>query len=201
MRLQYQLVSGGSVSYTGDGSSGAYVWGAQLEAAAFPSSYIPTTTASVTRAADVATVAVSGLAYPLTLFAEVEVVTGIDASAAQGILTTSGAANNNVQLMRGTASTLRATVTATTSQMDVSGGAMSALAIYKAALRVQTDDCKFTLNGAIVGSDSSVTLPSAPTTVDILNRGGGGSPFFGYLRRAAIWPTAFSDANLQSVTA
>lgn len=46
--------AGAAQSYTGDGTSGVYVWGAQLELASLASSYIPTTTAAVTRAADVA---------------------------------------------------------------------------------------------------------------------------------------------------
>ena len=41
------------LSYTGDGTSGVYVWGAQIEAGYVATSYIPTTTASVTRSADV----------------------------------------------------------------------------------------------------------------------------------------------------
>jgi hypothetical protein len=56
---QVRLVSTGTTSsYTGDGASGVYVWGAQVEATAAPTSYVPTAAASATRSIDAATVTV-----------------------------------------------------------------------------------------------------------------------------------------------
>ena len=43
----YPCVSG-NVSYTGDGTSGLYIWGAQLELGTVASAYTPTTTAAIT---------------------------------------------------------------------------------------------------------------------------------------------------------
>ncbi len=46
----------GTRSYQGDGTSGIFIWGAQVEAGSFATSYIPTTTSSLTRSADVCSI-------------------------------------------------------------------------------------------------------------------------------------------------
>jgi hypothetical protein len=63
--IELALVDG-TVSYTGDGTSGIFIWGAQFEAAPTPSSYIPTSGSAVTRAADVLTIPAANLPYNST---------------------------------------------------------------------------------------------------------------------------------------
>jgi hypothetical protein len=56
-RMVYALIgsadAGRLASYSGVTTEGVYAWGAMLEVGDYPTSYIPTTTASVTRSADV----------------------------------------------------------------------------------------------------------------------------------------------------
>jgi hypothetical protein len=51
--FRLQLLLNNTRLYTGVLNSGLYIWGAQLEESPYPTSYIPTTTAQVTRSADV----------------------------------------------------------------------------------------------------------------------------------------------------
>jgi hypothetical protein len=60
--ILFLLDASGNASYTGDGTSGLFVFGAQIEVGSVATSYIPTTTAAVTRNAEVISIsgAVSG---------------------------------------------------------------------------------------------------------------------------------------------
>jgi len=54
--LRISPVSGTSRTYAGNSTDSFYAWGVQLEAGSFPTSYIPTTTASVVRSGDVCSI-------------------------------------------------------------------------------------------------------------------------------------------------
>jgi hypothetical protein len=62
-------------SYTGDGVSGIYIWGAQLEVGSYPTSYIPTQGATATRVAEVCSqenllTDIINASYPFTMYVD-----------------------------------------------------------------------------------------------------------------------------------
>lgn len=169
--------------------------------ASFPSSYIPTAGSTVTRPADVCSIAVSGLAYPLTMFAEFE--RAVDTGSNETYLHVDAGSNSNRAVLRVSSSDL--------AQVDIhSGGAAQASitvsgalalnTLYRMAARCETNDAQIARSGVLGTQDTSVTLPTSPTTVRLGIDASSALPPFGFIKRAAVWNSAFTDAQLQAVS-
>ena len=205
--LQFRLLAmtgASTFTYTGDGASGLYVWGAQIEAGSCPTSYIPTTTA-VVRAADVwaipATtdwfVAAAGTLFVAGWTGAVAPVSGAVQVLAQY---DDGTASNRLRLARDAQRTLRCTVTAAGSTIaDLDLGVVADLA----ALRVA---CAWSASGLAVCRDASavttsaVTMPTGLTTHRIGSDAAGASQWNGHVLHDAHFPVALSATRLQAIT-
>ena len=196
-------LTSGDVSFAGDITKGVYIWGAQLEAAAFASSYIPTTTASATRAADSLTVTgVTGLDYPLTLYAEFERAS--DSGAHSGVFEVNSGSSNDRALLNINSSDLMQVYARTSSVDQVSAtidGALAIGTVYKTAARISTNDSRHALGGTLGTQDTSCTNPATPSKIVFGNQNSETLPIYGYLRRAALFTRALTNAELQAITA
>ena len=78
-KLQFNLITSANSprveQYIGDGTNSFYIWGAQVEAGAYPTSYIPTGASTVTRLVDSCHLLNHSLFtdYPFTVYANAEV--------------------------------------------------------------------------------------------------------------------------------
>lgn len=196
--------NGSAISYTGDGSSGLYIWGAQLEAGAFPTSYIPTTTAAATRAADVASMSGTNFSEWYRQDEGTFVVTASRASTGRAFTVSDGTANENMRVNLSAASPLRpdwqvidngTTQVATTSTPNVPlNSNFTVAAAYK------KDDFAISVNGAAVVTDTGGTVP----LVDRMHLGAqesgvatGGANF----RRIVCYPKRLTNDELKALTA
>lgn len=173
-------------SYSGDGSSGIFVWGAQLELSVFLTSYIPTTTVAVTRNADVVTT---------TDMSWLDVTQGtlavahrpLDPMSIQGndyLVDISGAVTHMIQIVRATGITASARWWESTLQAQLDRSASFSSGVESiVATAWQTDDFDAYVNGEQMGTpDVSGTVPVTLTKLSIGCADNGTQQMNGYIR-------------------
>lgn len=181
------------------------VWGAQLEVGSNATSYIPTTTATVTRNADVITkTGITDLIGQTegTLYADINFKKS--ESGSRVLALGDSTSSNRIVILEGTtANTFRLLITnAGISQADIVSSAYS-IGNYKIAVAYKNNDIVLYINGSQIGTDNSATIPacsnlylgrsesSLSVTTLILNDS---------IKSAALWKTRLTNAELATLT-
>ncbi len=186
--------AGGFESYLGNGS-GVFVWGAQLEAGAFATSYIPTVASQVTRAADQVSILTSAFGFNHTAgtwVATFDIASGytanyrvIDSGNAYRWLY--GPINVN------TLSTYNGSVALGTTIASPVGLALTGAVGYDATSR------SITAEGDAVSTDASV-YGTASTVLHLGSNAGTANHLNGHIKRLTYFPTRRTNADLQGLT-
>ena len=194
--------------YQGNTSNNLYVWGAQLEQGSFPTSYIPTTTATVTRSRDDATLVGSNFT---SWYKQSEGTILCIAKYTEGNTTAQTAwsmYNGSVgairQMMSPPTGTNKAYMqveypTGTYPVSIENGTSINRTNLVKTACAFKTDDYAISMNGAIVSTDTSGTmsnhvnlyLGSVYTGTWILN---------GSIAQLTYYPKRLSNAEIQTLS-
>jgi hypothetical protein len=186
-------------SYTGDGTSGLFLWGAQLEAGSFPTSYIPTTTTALTRSADVCSYSdVSGFYNPAAGTLVGDLILYTPAPSPSPELFRFGSGNDRIQL--GTTNVVTQAIrpfiiSGGVTTYDSTQGTTVAGTRRKVALAFATNDAISCLNGTLGTQDSSVTIPVSISTATI-----GASAFTGHIASLQHYRKRLSNVKLQALT-
>lgn len=189
--------------FTGDGTSGIFIWGAQLEAGAFATSYIPTVTSTVTRNADVANV--SGVNFSTwnnpargTILIDMDLI-GAPTGNFQAFTLGTGNDAIFVRISSTAISDIVYNSGVIVAGLNVLTGGPSVNTRYKNALAYSINNFAGVLNNGTVLTDSSGNVPIA-TSCSIGNNGAGISVFNGHIRLIRYYPTRLTNAQIQALT-
>ena len=195
-------VAGFRIVTSGDAIAVDYV---QCENGAFSTSAIETTTATVTRSADV--VSISGSNFSSwyrqdegTVFSAFSIPTSVTAAGAR-VYNISNSDGSNLRWLRlqGGTNRLYEVTDSSLQQAVFSAGTFSAGVVYRGAIGLRANDFGFSDNGSAPTIDTSGTL----NTADRMGIGidaSGGAPLNGHLRRLCFWPRRLGNEVLQSIT-
>jgi hypothetical protein len=189
-------------TYLGDGTSGIRVYGAQMEAGSFATSYIPTVASTVTRSADVASMTGTNFsswynATQGTLFTNWTSVNTVQSTVAQ---ISDGTANNRMLIQGNNGSgTMRNLVfvagvaQVTTLDFSIAAGT------HKDALAYSAGSYGASRDGAVTLTNSYASVPSGMNTLGI---GYDGAAYAnGWLASISYYNTRLPNSTLQALTA
>ena len=202
--VQIRLASAGSVSYTGNGTSGLFLWGAQLEDGAFTTSYIPTVAAAVTRAADIA------------------FITGADFTSwynqSEGTFVVSASLISNsgsrvwIDVGPNAGFGTTAYITQTSTAISIAPGSppvnlfsqvSTTTLTNKTAMALINNNSVIAVSGTLGTADTSCTVPASATRLAIgspIWDLGGGSTINGRISQITYYNVRLADVQLQAAT-
>jgi hypothetical protein len=182
-------------------AASTYVWGAQCEAGAYATSYIPTLAASATRGADAASkTGISSLIGQTegTLFYEFSVPVNENITRA---IVVSGATTDNRVSVATFAGSLFARVDVGGVNQVNSSAAITVTNMNKVAFRYKANDFAVYVNGVKVITDTSGSTFTAGTLDRFaFIQPDATSPFNGIVSQMAFFTTGLTDAELATLT-
>lgn len=203
----YMATALGTITYTGDGTSRLFVYGAQLEAGAFATSYIPTAASQVTRAADNAVITGANFSRWYnqsegTFVVEADTVK--PTTSATPVVPVSVSGNGGV-----TANSVN--VRFVGSKVDVTCYADSSLVVdangfdytpgntTKSALALKANDFALAVSGSSPEVDTNAAVPVVSQM--FVGQASNGSQINGHIRSIKYYPTRLGNAQLQTLSA
>jgi hypothetical protein len=192
-------------SYAGDVTKGLFIWGAQLEAFATATSYIPAAGAAATRNADVANI--TGANFSSWYRQDEGTMFGaatINGIAAQNYIAAidAGAGFADSHLYYAVTGTPRfETFVASTLQSQLLPAPATAITVgsqFAMGYAFKQNDFAASRNGGSVATDVSGNLPT--TNRLAIGSSGSGFQLNGTIRRLCFWPTRLPNSTLQAIT-
>jgi hypothetical protein len=204
--LNVLLDNTGAATYTGDGYSGIYIWGAQLETGAFPTSYIPTVASQVTRSADAAVMTGANFSSWYnqaegTLFAEASVSRPSTPTSIVSI--DDGTTNNRININH-TGTTASRLIVVSGGSLDVNMntvvGTYPLNQFGKVAAALKANSFALVNNSSAVVEDTSGNMPIGANRLGIGFGAAGPTQATTYFKRIAFFPKRLANDQLQGIT-
>jgi hypothetical protein len=197
-------------SYAGDVTKGLFIWGAQLEAFATATSYIPAAGAAATRNADVANITGANFSSWYrqdegTVFASAGVQDFTQTNFPRLFsLDRADASTNFIAAVRGSSTRrLDYSVFADAAGQAVglnNGIAPAANTTVNGAWVYKANDFIGATGGVLTNSDTSGSVPTLLTTLGIGMQGNATLHYNGTIRRLTYWPQRLPNSTLQAIT-